>query len=223
MKSFQIFCAVLLLLLPAIFLGSFSLSHIADGIAVEKAIPIPNYLIMHKLVQPSTYRDAMIALKNAAGDNGEAEIIRAESAANLGVPPLTQVKILESGLKHQPASARGWLLLSEAYQKNDKKKAAAYLSTAMMLAPRDYWLIGIRVRDAAVLWTELNFETKKNTLEQAQMLWDVPLLHDQLRAVLASADGVQIIKLAFKNRPDDVREMNRWLATQRYLRRTKAG
>lgn len=221
MKALQISLVVLLLLLPAIFLGTFSVSYITDGIAVERAIPIPNYLIMHRAVRPSAYRDAIEALENANEANGEAKIIRAEAANNLGVPLSTQVKIIENGLLHKPASARGWLLLSEAYQKWDRKKAATYLSMAMLFSPEDYWLIGISVRDAANLWSDLDAETKSYALRRAQMLWDVPILHDQLRVVLSSNAGVQIIKMAFKDRQDDIRDMNRWLAIQRYLRRER--
>ena len=203
--------SVLIALLPAIALGLAAIPHFHDGLAVDAAVPVPTYMIAQKQMPKAAYDDAQIALRGADSRNGSAMIAGAEAALRGGKPPASQIHALTQGLLRQPASIRGWMLLSEAWSPVNKAKAASAISLAIVLAPHEYWLAGQRVLHAALLWPDLDADTQASALEQTRMLWEEPILHDQLRIVLASKAGVVIATKAFAGRQDEVREMNRWL------------
>jgi hypothetical protein len=203
------------LLLPAIALGWLAMSHWRDGLAVDEAIPVPAYMVAQIPMPKVAYEDAVRALGRADPRNGWAHIARAEAARREGAAPQAQIPEIVAGLTLSPASSRGWTLLSEAWLPVDKRQAAKMLSQALLLGPNDFWLVGPRAQDASVLWPYLDQDTKELALVQTRMLWEVPALRGQLRVLLRAASGVSLASQAFKNRQDEVRQMNRWLAIER--------
>ncbi|MDR3527560.1 MAG: hypothetical protein P4L57_09790 [Rhizomicrobium sp.] len=203
------------LLLLAIASGWFAIPHWRDGVAIGDAIPVPAYMVAQIPMPKLAYDDAVHALGRADPENGWAHIARAEAARQYGGAPQTQISEIERGLSLTPASSRGWTLLSEAWLPTDQRLAAKMLSQALLLGPNDFWLIGPRVQDAAVLWPYLDQDSKDLALAQTRMLWEVPVLRGQLRVLLRSADGVNLASRAFKNRQEEVRQMNRWLSLDR--------
>jgi hypothetical protein len=201
--------------LPAWALGFFAAAHFSDGLATDAAIPVPVYMIAQIAMPKAAYEDAAAALARADARNGAAAIARAEAGLRSGASPAAQVPILIHGLLQEPSSARGWTLLSEARLPTDKKNAARALSQALVLAPREYWLVEARVHDAALLWKYLDAETQARALEQTRMLWQEPVLRGQLRRLLFAQEGVDLVARAFAGRQDEVREMNRWLSAER--------
>ena len=204
-----------LLSLPALALGFFAAAHFVDGLAVDAAIPVPVYMVAQIAMPKAAYEDAAAALARADARNGTAAIARAEAQLRSGASPSTQVPILTQGLLQEPASARGWTLLSEALLPTDRRDAARALSEAMVLAPREYWLVEARAHDAALLWVNLDAETQTRALEQTRMLWEEPILRGQLRRLLFTREGVDLAARAFAGRQDELREMNRWLSAER--------
>ena len=204
-----------LMLIPALMLGVYALPHFMDGVARDGAIPVPNYMIAQIAMPRAAYVDAVMALRQASPRDGDAAIARAEAALHAGAPPFSQVPVLTQGLSQEPASARGWLLLSNVWASTtDKKKAAQALAQALVLAPHEYWLIGARARQAALLWPYLDTDTQALALEQARMLWEEPLVRSQLPPLLSSREGARLVTRAFAGQPDELREMNRWLSAQ---------
>lgn len=151
----------LFFLLLAVGLAWLAVPHFEDGRAQDAAIPIPNYMIAQTAVPKAAYRAAEIALARANAADGEAMIARAEAALRAGAKPADVIPDLEQALTHQPASARGWTLLADAWAPTDKKKAANALALALELAPKNYWLSGMRAQAAAQLWEDLDADAKK--------------------------------------------------------------
>jgi len=204
-----------LLLLPALALGYFSWAHFVDGLVIDAAIPVPIYMVQQIAMPRAAYEDAGAALARADARDGDAAVARAEAALHSGALPASQVPLLIHGLMQEPATARGWTILSEALLPTDKKGAARALSQALVLAPRDYWLIGARAQDGALLWPELDPDAQTLALEQTRMLWEEPVLRDRLRRLLFSPQGVALVARAFAGRRDELRSMNRWLSQVR--------
>jgi len=200
-----------LLLAPALALGILAWAHFADGVAVDAAIPVPVFMIQQIAMPKVAYVDAAAALERADARDGDAALERAEAGLHGGAPPAAEVPLLVHGLMQEPASARGWTVLAEALLPTDREAAARALSQALVLAPRDYWLIGARAQDGARLWPELDPDAQALALEQARMLWEIPELRDQLRHLLTSPQGVALTAKAFAGREDELRTMNRWL------------
>ena len=200
-----------LLLLPALALGYAASAHFADGVAVDAAIPVPVYMIQQIAMPKVAYEDAAAALAKADARDGEAAVARAEASLHGGALRADAVALLVQGLTQEPASARGWTLLAESLEPADRKSAARALSQALVLAPRDYWLIGARAQDSGRLWPELDRDAQAQALEQTRTLWEVPELRGQLRHLLTSPKGVALVAKAFAGREDELRIMNRWL------------
>lgn len=219
MKSWRQAGFCILALVPVLVLGVASLPHIADGQALEAAIPVPNYMVQRLLLPQAAYASAHVALQGVDWQDGAGIITGAEAALQSGIPPQTQVAPLRQGLMRQPASTRGWVLLAEAALPVDRQLAAAALGQALLLGPRDYFLAGLRVQYAALLWPELDAFAQRSALAQTQLLWDEESLRPQLRIVLAAPGGVAIVAKAFADRRDDIRAMNRWLSVQRMRRK----
>jgi hypothetical protein len=205
----------ILLLLPAILLACFGVVGLRNGTAEDAAVPVPIYMVAQVPMARAAYADATAALAHADRRNGEAIITRAEAEWHVSAPPTEVASLLTAGLMEEPASARGWTLLSEVLVVTDKLKAADALTQALVLAPREYWLIEARARDAAILWPELGNDSQAMALEQARMLWKEPVLRNQLRLILQTPEGVSIINQAFADQPDEIRAMNRWLRRER--------
>lgn len=205
----------ILYLVPAIGLAWLAVPHLRDGVALDAAVPVPNYMIANRAMPVSAYKDAERALSQADAADGDAAIARAEAALRSGSRSRAVIPELSNGLMAAPASARGWTLLSLAYASFDKRKAAGALGVALELAPKDFWLAEMRAEAAAQLWSGLDADARVNALAQTRLLWEEPLLRGQLRQLLTSADGVALVKCAFSDRQDEMREMNRWLSAER--------
>ena len=204
-----------LLSLPGLVLGFFAAAHFVDGLAVDAAIQVPIYMVAQIAMPKAAYEDAAAVLARADARDGTAAIAHAEARLHSGASPAAQVSILTQGLLQEPASARGWTLLSEVLLPTDKEGAARALSEALVLAPREYWLVESRAHDAALLWKYLDAETQTRALEQTRMLWEEPILRGQLRRLLLTQEGVDLAARAFAGRQDELREMNRWLSAER--------
>ena len=215
MKRFVQAAGSILWLVPTVVLVLAAVPHFLDGLAVDAAIPVPVYMIAQVPMPKSAYEDAVVALGRADPRDGNAAIARGEAALRSGARPLSQVPMLSEGLMEEPASARGWTLLSEAWMPTDKKKAARALAQALLLAPNEYWLAEARLQDAALLWPYLDADARLEALEQTRMLWEEPLLRNQIRPLLFSKEGVALVAHAFANHQNELRDMNRWLMLER--------
>jgi len=204
-----------LALVPAVLLCSLAVPHLRDGAAQDAAVPVPVYMIAQVAMPKVAYEDAAAALSRGSPRNGEAAIEQAEAVMRAGGPRAHAQAILVRGLSHDPASARGWTLLSEIALPTDRKAAARALSQALVLAPHDYWLVGARAQDAALLWSELEADSRSMALEQTRILWEEPPLRSQLLQLLRTPEGVALASRAFAGNEDEIRAMNRWLSRER--------
>lgn len=200
--------------LPGLVLAGFGALHMRDGAASDAAVPVPSAMVAGITAPAEAYRHTAAVLALADTRNGEAVIVRAEALMHVG-DRRGAVPLLVAGLARAPASARGWVLLSEAEDDERPSDAARALAMGLVLAPHDYWLAGRRVRDAARLWSRLDGEGCRLAMDQARLLWRDEVLRDQLRDVLRTAEGLSVVARAFAGQSEDVREMNRWLARRR--------
>jgi hypothetical protein len=156
----------------------------ADGMALDAAVPLPNYMIAGIKLPVRAYRDGAEALSKANPADGNAQVARAEAELMAGEPQAQVEQRLADGLARAPANARGWTLLSEAA--NAPADAAQALDVALMLAPYDFYLSGRRVRDAAMIWPRLAPETQRAAQRGAVLLSTDPQLRPQYDALLAT-------------------------------------
>lgn len=206
-----------LMLMPAVLLGIFGYAHFRDGIANDSAIPVPVSMVAHLSLPKSAYADAAVALANADPRNGDAAIIRTEAGMRTEAGPEQLADALEDGLSHAPASARGWLLLCDARYSSDKPGAARALSQSILLAPREFWLIGLQVLDAARLWSDLDKDTQTRVLVEMRLMWAEPVLRAHLLTVLRSPQAAALATRAFSQ--DDIRAINRWASREQSRKR----
>lgn len=202
-----------MLLAPGICLALFGAKHFVDGCSIDAAVPVPNYMVAGVNVPKAAYAAAAAALLNANPRNGFAEIARAEAMMRAGASSARVIPVLTEGLGVSPASARGWTLLAENTAVKQKHQAAEILAQALVLAPRDYWLAGMRARAAAFLWPDLNTDTRALAISQTRLLWHEEQLRPQFLALADSAEGAALITHSFP--ADDIRAINRWLAQER--------
>lgn len=201
-----------LLLVPGILLAVFGFAQFRDGLARDAAIPVPVYMVAQIPIPKAAYVSAVDELSRADPRDGQAMIAAAEARLHAGEPAARLAIALTEGVMHQPASARGWTLLSEALYPSQKNAAARAFSQALALAPREFWLVGMRVKDASSMWASLNTETQAAALTQTRLLWQEPSLHGQLKQLLQTDEGRALVARAFG--PEDVRSINRWYARE---------
>lgn len=202
--------ARVLLLLPGIFLAGYGFAHIRDGIALDRAIPVPVYMVAGTPLPRAAYIEAAKALEGANPRDGIAALSRAEANLRAGASMARVSQIVVQGLWREPASARGWTLLAETYYPTDKTLAALALSQALLLAPRDYYLARPRALDAALLWAYLDADTRALAISQARLLWQEPTLRSELIGLAKTAAGASLLTRALK--PDEIRLLNRTIA-----------
>lgn len=207
-----------LILAPGILLAVFGWAQFRDGQARDAAIPVPVYMIAEIPVPKAAYVSAAEALARADRRDGQATIAQAEARQRAGERAADVIPLFMDGLTRQPASPRGWTLLSEALFPSQKDAAARALSQALVLAPREYWLVGRRARDAAVMWPWLDADSREQAVSQTRLLWTEPSLHQHLKRLLQSRDGAQMMTRAFEE--DDIRSINRWYS--REMRRSSS-
>lgn len=189
--------------------------RLQDGLALDAAVPVPTMMIAQVRMPERAYANAQRVLAGADDRDGTAVIARTEAAIHAGAPALSVVPDLEKGLVAQPASARGWLLLSHIYADRDRPKAARCLAIALQLAPHNYWLAGSLARQSAALWPLLDAASQSRALDQARVLWREPTLRPQLRVLLASAGGSALVTRAYSTDPLEITFINRWLSYER--------
>lgn len=210
---------VALLLLPAILLAVYGGARFSDGVAWDNSVPVPVYMVAQRAMPIQAYAHAAESLDRANPRNGAAILAATEAKLHAGENRKDLVASARDGLAHMPASPRGWLLLSELTAPESKKLAAAAISQSVMLGPREYYLLTPQLQDAARLWADLDLDTQKSVLAQVQMLWNTPILRDNLVVLCATPDGAAMVSRAFS--VDEIREINRWLAHKRRKARSQ--
>ncbi len=125
------------------------------------------------------------------------------------------IELLTDGLSKSPASARGWALLGEQLLPIDRRKAASDISIALELAPSNFLLSGRLLRDAGAVWDILPEDSRRVATNIAPNLWISPDLRPYLRSVLSTPGGVQMLTEAFRDSPEDLRALNRFVAEER--------
>jgi predicted Zn-dependent protease len=161
----------------------------------------------------AAYDNAANTLANASPNDGDAMLIRAEVLLNTGRTASDVVPLLVDGLRHAPASARGWTLLAEAQQPLQPTRAATALSQAFLLAPRDYWIAAARVRAAGLLWPSLDGETRAAAEKQSRLLWQEELLRPQLVVAAQTNEGAALLTRSF--REEEIRDVSRYISAAR--------
>jgi hypothetical protein len=199
-------------LLPALGLAIGVWPHLRNGLAREAAIPVPSYMVARISMPKIAYRTAANALADADARDGDAHIARGEALMALSESPVADLKL---GLRHAPASARGWTLLAEASIRSDRKQAARYLGQAMLLAPYDYWLSLPLAQDAARLWPDLDDAARARAVAQARTLWADLQLRRNFQFFASTPEGVQLAWRTFAYQPDELQQINRWLVQNR--------
>jgi hypothetical protein len=203
------------LLLPAALLVAAAVPHFQSGRAIDTAYPVPAYTVMNIALPANAYRAAADVLASANADDGRTSIERAEIASLAGAPQNEVVSLLEDGLARTPASVRGWALLAEQTAAGDRARAGKALAHSLLLGPYEYYVMAKRARAAAQLWDVLPSDGSSAALEQARRLWTESALNQEIPSLLTIRGGPELITRAFHDDPEDLRALNRWLATER--------
>ena len=203
------------LLLPAVLVSVLAIPRFVSGLALEAAYPVPPYIAKNVVLPRKSYATAAAILSHADPSDGETQIARAEAAHLAGEPDAQVIPIVENGLSHDPASARGWTLLCEVLQRTDRARSAKALTIALELARYDYFLAGRRARDGAVLWDAIAADDRPLLLRQAQLLWTEPQLHSEIPPLLNTPGGAALMTRALSDDPQQIRSLNRWVARRR--------
>ncbi|MEI9886080.1 MAG: hypothetical protein WDN08_06185 [Rhizomicrobium sp.] len=201
--------------MPALALGIGATPHFSDGLALDRALPVPSYMIAGTALPKGIYLGAVAALDGASPADGFAGAARAEAAMHADAPGASQIPLLEHALAAAPASPRTWLLLAQAQLQTDRAKAATALSQALILAPYDYWVAAGRTRYAALLWSDLDADARSRALGQVRLLWEEPQFHAQLLQLLTLPKVPKLVDRAFAGRRDERVELYRWASATR--------
>ena len=203
------------LLAPIPLLLVASIPRFQGGLAVDAAFPVPVYAVLNVPLPATSYRAAADVLAKADSRDGPSLIARAEMASLAGNPPERVLDLLRDGLSRSPASVRGWSLLAEQLETQDRMQAGAALAHSLLLGPREYFIAGKRSRAAALLWDELPADARETALSQTRLLWTELVLHPEIGPMLTRSGGAELMKRAFQNDPEQLRALNRWLAEER--------
>lgn len=215
MRTILLWCCRLGLLLPAALLVAIAIPRYQSGRAVDSAYPVPAYTIMNFALPANSYRAAADALAEADPRDGRTLIERAEIASLAGLSRNEVVSLLEDGLARAPASARGWTILAEQTAGGNKTRAANALAHSLLLGPDEYYLAAKRARVAATVWDALPSDAADAALGQARNLWKEGGLNREIPDLLALKGGPELMTRAFRDDPEDLRALNRWLAAER--------
>jgi hypothetical protein len=205
-----------LFLLPAVLLTIAAIPRLVSGLAQEAAFPVPAYIEKNFPLPRKSYDVAATALSHAPPADGATQIARAEAAHLAGNDDALVIPILENGLSHDPASARGWTLLSEVLRKTDRARSAKALAISLEIAPYDFFLAGRRARDGALVWDVLAADARPALLRVAAQLWNEASLHGEIVPLLNTPGGAALMTRALADDPNQIRELNRWVTRQRF-------
>jgi hypothetical protein len=117
------------------------------------------------------------------------------------------------GVSDAPALARGWMLLAFSAARKDSRLAGHAASLGYLLAPLDFWLAGVRARQAVNLWPVMDSDTREMALAHVRRLWDEPVLRDNLMPLLGMPGGSRLLTNAFAGRQADLLDLDRWVLT----------
>jgi len=204
----------LALLLPAIAVLFAALPRFISGLALEAAFPAPAYMQMNVPLPKNYYGDAAQILSHAPSSDGDTQLWRAEALLRNGRPDEAE-PVAAAALSRDPASARGWIVLSETLQKRDPQKAAAALALSLELAPREYFLMPPQMQAGAPLWRYLPPNAQDRLVEDARWLIGIEQLRPALRDLLATEGGPALVTRAFAGHSNELRALNRELARER--------
>jgi len=201
---------------PPVVIVALAVPRLVSGVAADAAFPVPIYMVMNYPLPQRTYANATRILERTDWRDGDQTIAAAEAAADSGSAPNRTIMLVRRGLAHAPVSARGWILLAEAFSAEKNEGAAARaLSPALTLGPFDYWIAGRRARACAALWNVLGASDRDACGSQARLLWDNPILRPQIVRLLQTREGAQFLLRAIDNDPQQIRDINRFLSGAR--------
>lgn len=206
--------ARLALLLPTLLIVP-AASKYVSGLGLDSVFPVPVYITMNVPQAPESYRAAAHILERTPDVDGRTALAGAEAMFVSGAALHTVDEVARAGIAKAPADIRGWLLLAEIRRSHAPADAARMLEVALLLGPYDYWVAGKRARLAAALWDRLSEEARMLALRQVRLLWAVPTLRHDLMTLLSSEAGAHLVSEAFREMPDDLRALNRWVAAER--------
>jgi len=208
------FLRVLLLLVPAAMIAV-AFPQLVDGLAIEAAFPVPTYIQMNAPQSVEAYADAAASLDFGARADGDRLITEAEAYRLAGGQRARVIDLVTQGLKRAPSSARGWAILGELELRTDRRKAANAIATALELAPSNFLLSGRLLEYAGSVWDLLPSDSRQVAINITPNLWSIPDLRHYLRPVLSTPGGVQMLTEAFRDSPEDLRALNRFVADER--------
>ena len=203
-----------LLLLPAVLLVMTAIPRFESGLAVDAAFPVPAYMVLNVPLPADSYRETASVLAMADESDGRAMLERAEAASLAGTSSADVVNMLRVGLVETPASVRGWTLLSEQLVNQDPRAAATSLEHSLLLGRYEYFVAAKRARLAAALWDQLSTEARAAMLPQTRLLWTEIVLRQDMVSLLNTPTGVALVNRAFRDDPEQMRALNRWLAEE---------
>ncbi len=205
----------LAVLAPALLVGGLAAPRFISGLAQDAALPVTSRMLINQPLTTKSYRRTSAALAHTALTDGESQILRAWAVAKAGGPAGDVVPTLEIGLADSPASALGWILLAQEVRPQDRKKAAAALSLALLLAPHEHFLEIPRVLAGAPLWDSLSSEAHQLLLTDARALLERPDAGPALQDLLAEPGGRALVGKTFIGHPESLRAFNRALQKKR--------
>ena len=214
-RIFSLWTGRLLLFLPAVLLLMAAVPRFESGLAVDAAFPVPVYMVVNAPLPANSYRAAADVLAGADSRDGRSMLERAEAASMAGDPQAAVVDMLRSALAEAPASVRGWTLLAEQLLKQDPKAATTSLEHSLLLGRYEYFVAGKRARVAAAVWDQLSPGAREAMILQTRLLWPDIVLRRDIASLLSTPGGSDLMNRAFRNDPEQVRALNRWLAQER--------
>jgi len=222
-RTILLWCCRLGLLLPPLLLVAAAIPRFQSGLAIDAAYPVPAYAVLNLALPANSYRAAADVLAGANRNDGRTAIERAEIASLAGAPSQEVVKLLEDGLARTPASVRGWTLLAEQVAAQDRSRAGKALAHSLLLGPYEYYVTAKRAQAAAQLWDVLPPDADEVALGQARRLWTESPLNREIPFLLTLKGGPELMTRAFRDDPEDLRALNRWLASEGRRRRAGGG
>jgi len=207
--------ARILLLLPAVLLLAAAIPRFVSGRAVDAAFPVPAYMVLNQPLPLNSYRAAADVLAKAGENDGRAILERAEAASLGGDSSAHVMALLRSGLAETPASVRGWTLLAEQLVNEDPQSAKTALEHSVLLGRYEYFVAGKRSRVAATMWDQLPPDVQAAILPQTRLLWTDITLRTNIAPLLTTPGGRELVGRAFRDDPEQLRALNRYLADER--------